>query len=265
MSKSRTYPVRQFKLAVSLTMATAFVMLACASATANLLMVPNVATNLGGVGYPFDLSDPGIGGPQSTMRYQQVYAASQFAAFGGARAITQIAFREDGMGHSFSTTISNVQIDLSTTTATPDNLNSTFAANVGADDKIVHTGAFSLASAGPPDPYTGPGAFDIIVNLSQPFTYDPAAGNLLMDVRVFSPATTSLFDAANVQGDSVSCISTLASGVSSPTSEFSTTQALVTQFQFVPVPEPSAFALAAFGFMAVTAWRLRTLLAAKWL
>lgn len=229
--------MRRIQLAISMTVAFPFVMLACASATAGLLVVPNVITSGGAVGFPFDASDPAVGGHQSTMRYQQVYAASQFTALGGAREITQIAFRTHTQ--PFSATISNIQIDLSTTTAAPDGLSSTFAANVGADDTIVHSGALPLSSA-------GTGAFDIIVNLSQPFTYNPAAGNLLMDVRLFSPAITGFFDGANVTGgEGISFISTLASGVSSPTSDFSSSEALITQFQFVP--EPSSLVLAALG------------------
>ena len=49
-----------------------------------------------------------------TMRYQQVYAASQFgdiAAGGGM--LTEIAFRPDAVyGNAFTHTIANIQIDL---------------------------------------------------------------------------------------------------------------------------------------------------------
>ena len=65
--------------------------------------------------YPFSVAE--------TMRYQQVYAASQFGALAGPGGlITAIAFRPDAVyGYAFTHTIGNIQIDLSTTTAGPVN------------------------------------------------------------------------------------------------------------------------------------------------
>jgi hypothetical protein len=65
---------------------------------------------------PFSIGAAGL----SSQRYQQVFAASAFAPLSGPHFITHLAFRpESGVGHAFSSTISNLQINLSTTRAPP--------------------------------------------------------------------------------------------------------------------------------------------------
>ena len=74
---------------------------------------------------------------------------------------------------------------LALTTASPNALNATFAANVGADDAVVFgPGPLTISSAftGPP---AGPKDFDVLIPLDRTFPYDPSQGNLLLDVRVF--------------------------------------------------------------------------------
>ena len=51
------------------------------------------------------------------MRWQEVYASSQFTSVGGNMEIVGISFRSALDGGAFSTTLPNVQIDLSTTSA----------------------------------------------------------------------------------------------------------------------------------------------------
>src|SRR5436305_1883326 len=101
-------------------------------AQSSTLVVPNsLATVEGNSGnsYPFNI------GPNNTMRYQQVYAASQFGALppGGTNLIG-IAFRVDAGFGGFSSTLPAVQINLSTTAKAPDGLSATFAINIGTDD-----------------------------------------------------------------------------------------------------------------------------------
>ena len=144
------------------------------------------------------------------IRYQQVYDHSQFASFtAGGEYITQIAFRVHSPGLPFTASISDLQVNLSTTSKTPENLSTTFSDNVGADDTVVFPSAavqFDTSLAGPPD---GPQAFDLVVTLAAPFHYDPAQGNLLLDVRNASgtthdPANEQEIDAVSTGGDSVS-------------------------------------------------------------
>lgn len=118
-----------------------------ANARADFVVAPNANANVegdGNNGFPFNIQDFGI----STMRYQQVYDSSQFSSLGGPKLITEIIFRPDAQsGQAFSSTLSSIQIDLSTTSAAPGGLSNTFANNVGADDKVVYgLGSLSLSS-----------------------------------------------------------------------------------------------------------------------
>ena len=210
------------------------------------IVVPNSASTTEGDinnSYPFNLTAFGL----SSQRYQQVYAASQF---GGGGLITQIVFRPDAtFGSAFMSTLPDIQIDLSTTSAADDGLSSTFANNVGADDTIVFArGALTLSSAftGPPD---GPKDFDIIITLTTPFLYNPALGNLLLDVRNFGAGTTTVFDAVSPLGDGVSRVfnTDVNSGTGTPDSA-----GLVTGF--IIVPEPGTAALLLMGGGTLLAW-----------
>src|SRR5262249_30680586 len=108
-----------------------------ASATSIVIPGSNAATegNSNNV-FPFDQF--GL----SSQRYQQVYSE---AAFGPDPVfIDALLFRPDAtFGAAFSSTLSNVQIDLSATTAAVDALSPTFANNVGANDTVVFSGALS--------------------------------------------------------------------------------------------------------------------------
>jgi hypothetical protein len=128
---------------------------------------------------------------EPNYRNQQVYHANQFPS--NVILITEIRFRPDRTyGNAFSaTTISNIQINMSTTTNNPGSLSSTFANNVGADDKIVLSGAVSVSSQFT-GPSQGPKAFDIVIPLECPFRYDPSLGNLVVDSRNFSGSAASL-------------------------------------------------------------------------
>lgn len=161
------------------------------------LVVPNSLATIEGNSnnaFPFSIA-------ASSMRYQQVFAASEFGT--QPLTITQITFRPDGpAGNAFSTTLSNVQINLSTTSAAPDGLSSTFANNVGGDDTVVFpSGPLALSSL---DTGSGPRDFDIVINLTTPFVYDPSAGNLLFDARNFSGGSTTAFDHQFTPSDPVS-------------------------------------------------------------
>jgi uncharacterized membrane protein len=153
------------------------------------VVIPNAQTTLEGNsnnGFPFNLSSHGHTG----MRYQQVYAASELGAT-GLVTITHLAFRRDVSNSSFASTLPDIQIELMTTAATPATLSTTYASNRGADAVMVHPrGSLSLSSSG-----TGtPPPFDIVIPLTTPFVYNPALGNLLMEVRNFGGGSTTQFD-----------------------------------------------------------------------
>ena len=219
------------------------------------IIVPSSLVNVEGNannGFPFNILDHG----RTSMRYQQVYLASEFGP--DALNIEAMLFRPDGgnggSGNPFSTVLPNAQINLSTTPNGPDGLSSTFADNVGLDDTNVHAGSLALSSADA----AGPGntrAFDIIIPFTTPFFYNPALGNLLLDVRVVGGLSTQ-FDANETFGDSVSRVFSDDSAASTGIPD---TLGLVTKFQTSPVnavPDPaSSMSLLMMGFSGLFAAR----------
>jgi hypothetical protein len=182
----------------SLLFATALVRAADVVAPSSLL------TQQGDTGNLFPILSP------NPIRYQQVVDHAQFAGMAaGGEYITQIAFRVHSPGIAFTANIGSLQINLSTTSKTPDTLSSTFAANVGTDDTVVFPAAsvqFSTSVAGPVD---GPQAFDLVITFTTPFHYDPSKGNLLVDIRNASgathdPANDQQIDATSAFGDATS-------------------------------------------------------------
>lgn len=197
-----------------------------------------------GNGFPFDISDTSItDGGMASQRYQQVYTASEFDSLAGeGLLITQILFRPDATyGQAFSSVLPDIQINLSTTSAAADSLSTTFADNVGSDDTVVFSGALSLSSSNT-GPTGGPKDFDIVINLTNPFLYNPNTGNLLLDVRNFGGGITTVFD-AQFPLDPTSRAYTLgSSNVNAPTGSVDSV-GLVTAFQGTSaspkaVPEP---------------------------
>jgi phosphatidylinositol-3-phosphatase len=140
------------------------------------------------------------------IRYQQVFDASQFSCLrNGGGIIQSIAFRGHGPGVPFTATIPQLQVNLSTTNKTPDGLSSSFAANVGADDTQVFSGPLSAAVT-----FTGDATnFEVTITFTTPFVYDPAKGNLLVDLRNVQggtevPPNDQQLDGTLTSGDSVS-------------------------------------------------------------
>ena len=124
--------------------------------------------------FPFLIKQINVS-PFSSLRYQQVYNASVFTNVDAEFVyITAFGFRvEPGQ---FPWTVTNMQINLSTTLRSADNLSTNFAENVGTDDAVVF---------GPErHDFPGWGAFQIL--LETPFRYDPSMGNLLLDIRIFN-------------------------------------------------------------------------------
>jgi len=108
-----------------------------------------------------------------TTEYQQVYTSSLFSSV-GTIDITDLEFYNTQIDLGATTMNSgNWAISLSTTAADWNTISSTYAANIGANNTLVFNG--NLAQAW---------AFGdaLTINLTTPFLYNPAMGNLLMDV-----------------------------------------------------------------------------------
>jgi len=135
-------------------------------------------------------------------RLQEVYEASMFPA--QPIRITEIRFRPNvSLGNAFSTTIGDIQINMSTTAREADALSSSFVQNVGSDDTTVFHGSLSISSSFS-GPAQGPKDFDVIVPLQTPFTYDPSRGNLLLDIRNFSGSGAAKMDGEGATMDGAS-------------------------------------------------------------
>ncbi len=172
--------------------------------TSGPVIVPNnLSTTQGDTGnlFPFFSSKP--------IRYQQVLAKSQFSRFAaGGETINSIAFRAHAPGIPFAASVPQLQVRLSTTQKNLDGLSSTFVENAGPDEAQVFSGPLSVAANNSASG-GGVATFDIVITFTTPFHYDPANGNLLIDIRNLQggtevPPLDQEMDATSATGDSVS-------------------------------------------------------------
>jgi hypothetical protein len=111
--------------------------------------------------------------------YQQVYNSSDFS---GAITITQIIFLDttDPGGQTDGGTFT---LSLSTTSAQVGALNlSNLSANIGTANTVVYSGSLPALANG-----------ELVINLTTPYTYNPAQGNLLLDVTASNQTAGGAF------------------------------------------------------------------------
>lgn len=166
-----------------------------------------------------------------------------------------------------SVTSPGYEIRFSTTSMAPDGLSLTLADNIGSDEAVVYAGALTLSTANT-GPAAGPRDFDVVIDLQDPFTYDPAVGNLLIEARKLQGATPLpsffLFDSHDVAGDSISSINFDAfddAAATAPVAQNAFTAGYVARFTFTPaaVPEPSSLVMLGTGAAGLLGldWRRR--------
>jgi hypothetical protein len=195
--------------------------------------------------YPFMCNDSGVSsGPSIT--YQQVYAAS---AFPGPISITDEGFAwlfAQQFGGSDTLLGGTYVFTLSTTSAGVDGLNpNSLSANLGADATQVLSVTIPAGGVSFGTSYT-------FTNTS-PFDYNPANGNLLLQVAV-SNQDNVLNGNGNsyVDADDTGALTSRAYAIPSMDISIADSTGLVTTFSFGPataVPEPSSLLVAAGGML----------------
>ena len=185
---------------------------------------------------------------QGPVHYQQVYAASQFTnvAPGGA-FLVDIAFQQD-CSNRYGGRNTNIQVRVSTSLKTPDQLSPIFSQNIGSDELLVlstnlYTFGEDCDACSKRCP-TARGVSDFLI-FTTPFFYIPSRGSLLVDIQHTGFSTTHgpevlgpmFADTQNVAADGVSRVAALS--LTASTAEFVDTEGAVTYFEFAPVPSLS--------------------------
>ncbi|HEY9172181.1 MAG TPA: hypothetical protein VI136_07855 [Verrucomicrobiae bacterium] len=168
-------------------------------------------------------------------RYQQVYAATAFAAHDPSqRYLTRIDFptqREDTVYGNWTT---NLQLRLSTTAKGPDALSMNFAENIGSDETLVYADIMANSYVRPSLSLSR-----YIFILPEPFLYDPRKGNLLVDFRVQTPGepVPEIDPALDANSDATDAVSRVyATSADATVATHADTIGLNTVFYFDPVP-----------------------------
>ncbi|MEO7411463.1 MAG: PEPxxWA-CTERM sorting domain-containing protein [Sphingomicrobium sp.] len=240
-------------------------LISAASAATVLLGVPATAQN---VVVPTGLENvEGNSGSRNVLgfinvaRLQQVYDADQFSQ--GAITITGVSFRTNGEtfaglfgtpGTAFTRTTQGFQVQLSTTSASADNLSTSFSANTGSNVVSVIPRSDVTYSTAAMSSNGTTRDFDVTFNFLNAFVYDPSMGNLLLDLTSFGGSNRSgaTLDGQNVLGDGTSSLFLQnGTGGNGATNTFG----YVTRFQTAAVtgavPEPGTWAMMLLGFGAM--------------
>jgi hypothetical protein len=191
-----------------------------------------------------------------SIRFQQVYGASGFSALGiGGGFITDLYFSVDAAGRGFGATLPSIEILMSTTLRNPDELSTSFADNLGLETaKVYSRGPLTLFAF-------GPSVIDVHISLQTPYFYDPADGNLLLEIRNYMKigdppppfgGRVQALDASLVLGDSVSRVYAYDVGATVGTAD---TLGLQTYFAVTPVPEPSTWVMLSGLIVVSVLWQ----------
>jgi hypothetical protein len=200
-------------------------------AAGQAVVVPNaLAAVEGGGANSFPLSNI-----SQNHRYQQVYRASDFAVLAGPHRILEVRFRPNGTS-TFPAWSATAQLEVlfSTVLRGPDELSPVYSENPGSNEMLVLSGLVTYGTQQAGTNSGGPMDFDVVLELQAPFEYDPAAGNLLLEIRRTSTTigTNRFLDSHSVVGDSISRVYSSTAGAQVGTTD---SNGLVTMFVVQPI------------------------------
>lgn len=188
-------------------------------------------------------------------QYQELFRASALATTWQTPVkITSVAFRvAEGGNQSFDAVVPRVEIRFSTTLRPPEEMSTIYSINKGADEKTVfnHSNVRIMATGDQP---VNP--FEVRFSFAEPFVYDPSQGHLLMYLAHDSPTLPSDrgIDAHSFGelDESSPFASYGGGGFVSPTA-----YGLVTQFEWVAIPEPQLIPLISVGLFVMMAVKFK--------
>ena len=212
----------------------------CASAFGQTVVVPNAATSaLGG----------GVAGPSGPVsaEFQTVFAANQFPA--SNISITGLTFRAaPGTGADVFTLTGTVNLGYAATN--PGALSTLFANNIGAAYTLVASPSGATLNAPACAAGSTPCPFGNVLAFTTPFTYIPAAWNLLVDVKATSINISGSTDVVPIGSSAIDNVSLSPLGGTTG----SQGRGLVTQFTYTvlsntPVPPSILLTLAGLAIV----------------
>jgi hypothetical protein len=217
----------------------------CLASFGSVIVVPNGNTST--VGNSTDSPDTG------DFRVQQLLGSGQFASVGGSLLIDQLSFRLAPETGSGSLSATNLNLYLSTSPKLPSTISTTFADNISPDNTLVFSGPFTASSSGCTGPAVCP--FDLRLNFTTPFLYNPAQGSLLLDFKFTGISQTGELDEMDFAGPNGGIVSLVAllNDTTAIASGFSTD---ILQLRYTAaVPEPTTGAFVFIGAASLALMR----------
>jgi hypothetical protein len=186
-------------------------------------------------------------------------SSTQFGALPIGDVITGFSFRPDtntcaaGPCSPFTETLENVTIVLATTSIAPTTVDTTFADYLTTNVQTVFSGNLTVSTSETLTQPGGPKVFDITFPFTSGYAYNPAVGNLVLDLVIASDTVTpTLLDASNTTADEMVQSQYFASASAATTGALSPLVDVL-EITTSPVPEPGTWALMLLGVGAVGA------------
>jgi hypothetical protein len=154
---------------------------------AQVIVVPNALATNDGNGSA--TSTAGF----ASVRWLHIHDASQFKALSTPSFLTQFAYRPDRIVDQSGPRAFTLRIYASTTSRSVAGISTIFAENIGTNNTLVFDGTVNVTTGNLP----GPGntrQFDYVFAFTTPFLYDPAAGNLVLDLQIEANGSALTFD-----------------------------------------------------------------------